>query len=49
MIAPYNDLEGMKSLLGPIEQQVGVILVEPMLGAGGCVSDRHANLTSDPG
>ncbi|KLT39026.1 PLP-dependent transferase [Cutaneotrichosporon oleaginosum] len=37
VIAPYNDIDGVKALLGPIKADVGAIIVEPMLGAGGCV------------
>ncbi|BEI86865.1 hypothetical protein CcaverHIS002_0702110 [Cutaneotrichosporon cavernicola] len=37
VIAPYNDISGTKALLDPIKADVGAIIVEPMLGAGGCI------------
>lgn len=37
VIAPYNDINGVKALLEPVKGDVGAIIVEPMLGAGGCV------------
>ncbi|WOO82424.1 Beta-phenylalanine transaminase [Vanrija pseudolonga] len=37
IIAPYNDIEGTKALLSPVAKDVGVVIVEPMLGAGGCI------------
>lgn len=37
VIAPYNDTEGAKAVIEPVKADVGVILVEPMLGAGGCI------------
>ncbi|TXT10608.1 hypothetical protein VHUM_02113 [Vanrija humicola] len=37
IIAPYNDIEGTKALINPVAKDVGVIIVEPMLGAGGCI------------
>ncbi|BEJ17902.1 hypothetical protein CspHIS471_0701700 [Cutaneotrichosporon sp. HIS471] len=37
VIAPYNDISGTKALLDPIKGDIGAIIVEPMLGAGGCI------------
>lgn len=41
VIAPYNDAAGTEALINPVKSEVGVILVEPMLGAGG-------NIPADP-
>lgn len=38
MYAPYNDVESTRRALSP---DIGVILVEPMLGAGGLVPGTH--------
>lgn len=37
VIAPYNDIKGVKALLEPMKGDIGAIIVEPMLGAGGCI------------
>jgi len=36
VIAPYNDTDRVRALLGTIGNQLAAVLVEPMLGAGGC-------------
>jgi glutamate-1-semialdehyde 2,1-aminomutase len=36
VIAPYNQTERVRALLGKIGQELAAVLVEPMLGAGGC-------------
>ena len=35
--APFNDIEGTESAIRKLSGQVAAIIVEPMLGAGGCV------------
>jgi glutamate-1-semialdehyde 2,1-aminomutase len=34
---PFNDIEGTASIIGRFPSQIAAIIVEPMLGAGGCV------------
>jgi glutamate-1-semialdehyde 2,1-aminomutase len=34
---PFNDIEGTSSIMGRVSDQIAAIIVEPMLGAGGCV------------
>ena len=34
ILAPYNDIERTRAL---ITQDVAVVLVEPMIGSGGCI------------
>jgi glutamate-1-semialdehyde 2,1-aminomutase len=34
---PFNDIEGTSSIVRELSGQVAAIIVEPMLGAGGCV------------
>jgi glutamate-1-semialdehyde 2,1-aminomutase len=36
VIAPYNQTERVRALLSKIGQELAAVLVEPMLGAGGC-------------
>ena len=36
-IARYNDIEGVRSLLRQSGHNLAAVLVEPMLGAGGCI------------
>ncbi|WWC72862.1 uncharacterized protein I206_106826 [Kwoniella pini CBS 10737] len=36
LICPYNDINGTKQKIEQYKNEIGVILVEPMLGAGGC-------------
>jgi glutamate-1-semialdehyde 2,1-aminomutase len=37
LLAPYNDLEAAAALVQRDDGQIAAILVEPMLGAGGCI------------
>lgn len=37
ILANYNDVEGGRSLLRRLGDEVAAVLVEPMLGSGGCV------------
>lgn len=38
MVCSYNDPKGADALISQHPSEIGAILVEPMLGAGGCVS-----------
>lgn len=38
MICSYNDSKGTEALISQHAPEIGAILVEPMLGAGDCVS-----------
>lgn len=38
MVCSYNDPKGTDALISQHPSEIGTILVEPMLGAGGCVS-----------
>ncbi|KAH8600602.1 pyridoxal phosphate-dependent transferase [Bisporella sp. PMI_857] len=38
IVAPYNDIEGTRSLL---TDRIAAILVEPVLGAGGCIPGKR--------
>jgi glutamate-1-semialdehyde 2,1-aminomutase len=41
IVAPYNDLEATSTLIRAHASELAAILVEPMLGAGGCIpADR---------
>jgi glutamate-1-semialdehyde 2,1-aminomutase len=44
VVAPYNDLEAARAALAPHRGDVAAILVEPMLGSGGCVPGDPAFL-----
>lgn len=44
VIAPYNDLAGTRSLLAGNAGEIAAILVEPMLGAGGCIAGTQTFL-----
>ncbi|WVQ81338.1 hypothetical protein IAT38_003461 [Cryptococcus sp. DSM 104549] len=37
VVCPYNDIEGTQSYISKHADEIGAILVEPMLGAGGCI------------
>ncbi|MCU1396726.1 MAG: aminotransferase class III-fold pyridoxal phosphate-dependent enzyme [Ilumatobacteraceae bacterium] len=37
VIAPYNDLAGTESLIAQHGAELAAVLVEPMLGSGGCI------------
>ena len=43
-LAPYNDLEAARAALEPHRGDVAAILVEPMLGSGGCIPGDPAFL-----
>ncbi|WWC63775.1 uncharacterized protein I303_106380 [Kwoniella dejecticola CBS 10117] len=36
LVCPYNDISGTRDAIEQHKDDIGVILVEPMLGAGGC-------------
>jgi len=44
VIAPYNETERVRALLNKTGQELAAILVEPMLGAGGCTPGDPAFL-----
>jgi glutamate-1-semialdehyde 2,1-aminomutase len=44
VIAPYNDIDATRRLIGEAGGDLAVILAEPMLGAGGCVPAEPAFL-----
>ena len=44
VVAPYNDLDAARAALEPHRGDVAAILVEPMLGSGGCVPGEPAFL-----
>jgi len=37
VVAPYNDLDGTKALIAEHGDDLAAVLVEPMLGSGGCI------------
>lgn len=41
VLAPYNDVEGTLALIRQHGQDLAAILVEPMLGSGGCLPARR--------
>jgi glutamate-1-semialdehyde 2,1-aminomutase len=38
IVAPYNDLEATRRLIADAGSDLAAVLVEPMLGAGGCIA-----------
>jgi glutamate-1-semialdehyde 2,1-aminomutase len=38
IVAPYNDLEATRRLIADASNNLAAVLVEPMLGAGGCIA-----------
>jgi glutamate-1-semialdehyde 2,1-aminomutase len=38
IVAPYNDLEATRRLIADAGNDLAAVLVEPMLGAGGCIA-----------
>ena len=44
VVAPYNDLDAVRALVQAHGPQLAAILVEPMLGAGGCIPAEPAFL-----
>ncbi len=37
VLADYNDVDGTRSLIREHGRELAAVLVEPMLGAGGCI------------
>ena len=37
VLAPYNDLEGTLALIDRHEEDLAAVIIEPMIGAGGCI------------
>jgi glutamate-1-semialdehyde 2,1-aminomutase len=37
IVAPYNDTNAVRALIGQHREHLAAVLVEPMLGAGGCI------------
>ncbi len=46
IVAPYNDTEALTKLVHDNAKDLAAILVEPMLGAGGCIPGRDDFLSS---
>ncbi|MFC5521065.1 aspartate aminotransferase family protein [Polaromonas jejuensis] len=44
VVAPYNDLDAVRALVQAHGPQLAAILIEPMLGAGGCIPAAPAFL-----
>lgn len=44
VVAPYNDIDAVRALVQAHGPQLAAILVEPMLGAGGCIPAEPAFL-----
>ncbi len=44
VVAPYNDIDAVRALVHAHGPQLAAILVEPMLGAGGCIPAEPAFL-----
>lgn len=44
VIAPFNDIEGTRALIGKHAGELGSIIIEPMLGGGGCLPADRAFL-----
>jgi len=44
VIAPYNDIDATLRLIGEAGEDLAAVLVEPMLGAGGCIPAEPAFL-----
>jgi len=42
--APYNDVDGTRALLEAQREEIGTIIVEPMLGSAGCIPADKAFL-----
>jgi glutamate-1-semialdehyde 2,1-aminomutase len=41
VLAPYNDLERTQQLIAQAADDLALVLVEPMIGSGGCIPARH--------
>ncbi|WVQ63660.1 uncharacterized protein L199_001813 [Kwoniella botswanensis] len=46
VVCPYNDITGTNSIIRKYAEEIGVIIVEPMLGAGGCIPGNPEFLQS---
>jgi glutamate-1-semialdehyde 2,1-aminomutase len=44
LIGRYNDLESVEMLVAPHKDNLAAILVEPMLGSGGCIAGKRSFL-----
>lgn len=44
VVAPYNDIDGTRALLARHAADLAAVVVEPMLGAGGCIPAEPAFL-----
>jgi glutamate-1-semialdehyde 2,1-aminomutase len=44
VVGSYNDLEGTRSLIGQHAADLAVVILEPMLGSGGCIAAEPAFL-----
>ena len=42
--APYNDIDATRALLESNGADIGTIVIEPMLGSGGCIAADHSFL-----
>lgn len=41
VVGTYNDVDGTRSTLRELGESVAAVLVEPMLGSGGCIAATH--------
>ena len=46
IVAPYNDIEGTAALLKQHGEKLAAIILEPMMGGGGCIAAEPAFLQS---
>ena len=37
VFADYNDIEGTRQLIGEVGDDLAAVIVEPMMGGGGCI------------
>jgi glutamate-1-semialdehyde 2,1-aminomutase len=44
LMAPYNDMAGTKALLEQHAAELAVVILEPMMGGGGCIAAQRAFL-----
>jgi glutamate-1-semialdehyde 2,1-aminomutase len=45
VVAPYNDTETARSLIGRHANDLAVVILEPMIGSGGCIAAEPAFLS----